>query len=93
MELAAGGHKDSVGCIKHLLHAGADVNALGSKGCCTLHSAAAAFSKDVVQVLLSSVSTLFHQLLISLYIFQVSVTHSIVSLDRSCLHKGKGSGS
>ena len=68
MELAAGGHKDSVGCIENLVHAGADVNALGPKGGCTLHDAAAAFSKDVVGVLLSFVSTLFRQFLNSVHV-------------------------
>lgn len=78
MELAAGGHKDSVGCIEHLVHAGADVNALGPKGGCTLHDAAAAFSKDVVRVLLSFVSTLIHQFLESFHISHASIMVSVV---------------
>ena len=69
MALAAGGHQDSAGCIEHLVHAGADVNALGPQGGCALHDAAAAFSKDAVQVLLSFVSTVIHLFLNWFHIF------------------------
>ena len=79
MELAAGGHKDSAGCIEHLVHAGADVNALGPQGGCALHDAAAAFSKeDAVRVLLSFVSILIHPFLKSFYIFRLSIMISVV---------------
>ena len=56
MMLAAGGHQDSVGCVKALLHAGVDINALNEQGHCTLYEAAHSFKPEVVQLLLDHVS-------------------------------------
>ena len=56
MMLAAGGHRDSVGCVKALLQAGADINALNEQGHCTLYEAAHSFKPEVVQFLLDHVS-------------------------------------
>ena len=58
LERAAEGHDDSVGCVRALLGAGLNIDALGPKGGCALHTAALAHKDGLVSFLLENVSEL-----------------------------------